>query len=171
MAALTVAPTATPVPTQNLFEATLVLHVDFDGVSSSTVYDDSGNGFDGTVYGGATTTTSHDGSNALYFDGSDDYVEFPSGATADILGSSARTVCLWAKIDSFNGGTLFSYDSNEDTKRFGFMTETTTSAEFRMLAWGSCCDVEDVALSGSDDGDWHHYCHTYDGTDLSLIHI
>ena len=49
--------------------------------------------------------------DSLYFDGSDDYVEFPSGATADILGSSSRTVCLWAVIDSFDGGTLFSYGS------------------------------------------------------------
>ena len=23
-------------------------------------------------------------------------------------------------------------------------------------------------MSGSDDGDWHHYCHTYDGTDWLL---
>ena len=28
----------------------------------------------------------------------------------------------------------------------------------------------DVVLSGSDDGDWHHYCLTYDGTDWTLYY-
>ena len=49
----------------------------------------------------------------LYFDGTDDYVEFPSAVTADILGSAARTICLWAVIDSFSGdGGLFDYGTS-----------------------------------------------------------
>ena len=32
---------------------------------------------------------------------------------------------------------------------------------------GYCYDPQ-VSLSGSDDGDWHHYCLTYDGTDWLL---
>ncbi|EGB01900.1 hypothetical protein AURANDRAFT_69385, partial [Aureococcus anophagefferens] len=35
----------------------------------------------------------------------------------------------------------------------------------RVQLWGADTDV---ALSGSDDGDWHHYCLTYDGSDWAL---
>ena len=50
----------------------------------------------------------------LYFNGSaEDTLLHLNRATftADILGDSARTICLWAVIDSFDGGTLFSYGS------------------------------------------------------------
>ena len=85
--------------------------------------------------------------------------------TADILGSNPRTVCLWAVIDAFDGGTLFSYDSNGQAQRFGFRAGDT-SGEVFILGYGSSYDI-DVAL-GATDGDWHHYCHTYDGTDWVL---
>ena len=104
-------PAPTPRPT-HLSYSTLELYVSFDGGAAA---DDSGNGYDGTMYGGAAATTGAFGSiGALYFDGTDDYVEFPAGATADILGSSARTVCLWAKIDAFDGGDIFGYGNNGD---------------------------------------------------------
>ncbi|KAH8088776.1 concanavalin A-like lectin/glucanase [Aureococcus anophagefferens] len=159
---VTAAPTVTPLPT-HVSHSTLVAHYSFD---DGTAAEDSDGSLDGTI-NGATATTGRDGSGALSFDGSDDYVEFPSAVTADILGNSARTLCLWALIDDFDGGALFSYDSNADQKRFGFMTEST-AGEFRLLGSGEDYDFLDVAASGSDDGDWHHYCHTYDGTDWLL---
>ena len=87
----------------------------------------------------------------LYFDGTDDYVEFPSAVTADILGDSPRTVCLWAAIIAFDGGTLFSYDSNVDQERFGFMTETSTDGEFRLLGFGEDYDFTDIAPPSSSE--------------------
>ncbi|KAH8053370.1 glutathione transferase [Aureococcus anophagefferens] len=155
------------VGTKVYFDASLVsttaMTLDTQSTNGSP---DSDGSLDGTI-NGATATTGRDGSGALSFDGSDDYVEFPSAVTADILGNSARTLCLWALIDDFDGGALFSYDSNADQKRFGFMTEST-AGEFRLLGFGEDYDFLDVAASGSDDGDWHHYCHTYDGTDWLL---
>ncbi|KAH8050192.1 hypothetical protein JL721_11453 [Aureococcus anophagefferens] len=144
-------------------DPSLVAHYSFD---DGTAAEDSDGSLDGTI-NGATATTGRDGSGALAFDGTDDYVEFPAAVTADIQGSSSRTVCLWAVINAFAWGTLFSYDSNADQKRFGFMTEST-AGEFRLLGYGDDYDFLNIAVSGSDDGDWHHYCHTYDGTDWLL---
>ena len=76
---------------------------------------------------------------------------------------------LWAVIDAFDEGTLFSYDaaSSVNGRRFGFMTEST-AGEFALLGYGSAYTFYNIAVTGSDDGDWHHYCNTYDGTDWRL---
>ena len=73
-------------------------------------------------------------------------------------------MCLWAVVDSFDHGTLFLYDSNEDQKRFGFITDET-AGEFEMLGYGTAYNFKNIAAPGSEDSGWHHYCHTYDGTD------
>ncbi|KAH8069130.1 glutathione transferase [Aureococcus anophagefferens] len=159
-AAVTAAPTVTPLPT-HVSHSTLVAYYSFD---DGTAAEDSDSSRDGTISGATATTGQYGVGGALSFDGTDDYVEFPSAVTADILGSAARTVCLWARLEEWGTGTLFSYDSNESGERFGFMTEST-AGEFILLGYGSGYDSRDIAASGSDDGDWHQYCHTYDGTD------
>ena len=107
----------TTTTTDGLDDSTLVAHYTFDDEEvaddQSDVYD-----YDGTV-GGGTFEEGGDGSGALTFDGTDDYVSFPETLTTTLIGSAARTVCLWAVVDTFNGGTLFSYDASADGTRFG----------------------------------------------------
>ena len=148
--------------------ATLVAYYSFD---DGTAAEDSDSSLDGTINGATWQDNSVGGTQLgwLYFDGTDDYVEFPSAVTADILGDSARTVCLKAAIFAFDGGTLFSYDSNVNQERFGFMVETSDD-EFRLLGFGEDYDFTNIAPSGAGDDDYYwqnfqHYCHTYDGTD------
>ncbi|KAH8048253.1 hypothetical protein JL722_12658 [Aureococcus anophagefferens] len=153
----TPAPTATPQPTHPL-----VAHYSFD---DGTAAEDSDGSLDGTI-SGATATTGRDGSGALSFDGTDDYVDFPAAVTADILGGAARTVCLWAKVDDLSGGDfLFGYGSENSYLAFGLQTGSTASDVFTVQFWNWYPDVE---MPGSDDGDWHHYCLTYDGSDWTL---
>ncbi|KAH8067019.1 hypothetical protein JL720_12529 [Aureococcus anophagefferens] len=85
--------TVTPRPT-HVSHSTLLAHYSFD---DGTAAEDSDGNLDGTI-SGATATTGRDGSGALSFDGTDDYVDFPAAVTADILGDAARTVCLWAEF-------------------------------------------------------------------------
>ena len=96
--------------------STLVARYSFD---DGTAAEDGGDrDLDGTI-SGATATTGFDGSGALAFDGFDDAVTFPAAVTADIQGSSARTLCVWAKIDDFyTNGALFSYGSLTDGADF-----------------------------------------------------
>ena len=97
----------------------LVAYYSFD---DGTASDASGNGFHGTV-NGAAYTTGLDGNGALYFDGGSDYVEFPSGTSAFILGSNARSICLWADIASYSEGGLFSYGSPASLQDFSLRTD------------------------------------------------
>ena len=146
----------TPLPT-HVSHSTLVAHYSFD---DGTAADDYGS-LDGTIHGATATTGQYGIGGALSFDGTDDYVEFPSAVTADILGSAARTVCLWAVIDAFDVGSLFSYGSDGDRMEFGILS-ASASGTVQVQMYGS--HDTDVALAGSDDGDWHHYCLAYDGS-------
>ena len=154
--AVTPQPTVTPLPT-HVSHSTLVAHYRFDKVSAT---EDGDSSLDGRIHGAAATTGLF-GSYALSFDGTDDYVEFPSAVTADIQGSSSRTICLWAVIDSFStDGGLFDYGTSSDLQNFALRVDGTDGS-LRVQLWGVDTDV---ALSGSDDGGWHHYCVTYDGS-------
>ncbi|KAH8050685.1 hypothetical protein JL720_15301 [Aureococcus anophagefferens] len=139
------------------FQDTLVAYYSFD---DGTAADDLG-GLDGTIHG-ATATTGQYGSGALSFDGEDDYVEFPSAVTTDILGSDPRTVCLWAMIDAFNDGGLFEYGSSAPDQAFAIRTAGDSSVYVELYGSGA------VLTSDATDGDWHHYCLTYDGSDWAF---
>ncbi|KAH8055425.1 hypothetical protein JL722_8336 [Aureococcus anophagefferens] len=142
---------------------TLVARYAFDGGDAS---DDSGNGMTGTIHG-ATATVGFDGGGALAFDGVDDYVELPAAVTATLGAGAARTVCLWAKIGAFDGGGLFSYGAPADGREFSL--RTYGDVVLRVQYYGEAFDA-DVALAGSDDGAWHHYCLAYDGAAWTLYY-
>ena len=108
--------------------AALLAYYSFNDGTATESIDSS---LDGTVTG-AGTTTGPSGSGALSLDGVDDYVEFPTALTANIGSSSARTICLFAKIDSFTyGGTgdvgaLFEYGSSTTLGNYALRPMGTT---------------------------------------------
>ncbi|KAK7232240.1 hypothetical protein SO694_00030250 [Aureococcus anophagefferens] len=142
---------------------------------------DEGNATDATgAYSGDTykngharnlgPTESRDGGDALGF-GGEVYAVLPDALTYEALtGDEERTICLWARIDDWDGGFLFEYGS-----------DSAGGASFG-LAVGDAESNVTLALSGSyqtvvtiygntsyiDWDDWHHYCLTYDGSDVVL---
>ncbi len=70
----------------------------FDG----DTLDYSGLGNDGTAVGNPTFTTGTVGSEALDFDGTDDYVSVPSSSSLQL--TSALTIAGWIKADSWDSG-------------------------------------------------------------------
>ena len=76
--------------------------------SRRIVYDSSGYGNNGTIYGGPTSVDGRFG-RALYFDG-DDWVDVAPGS--NILNLREKvTVCTWIKISSTPPGYVFAYGS------------------------------------------------------------
>jgi hypothetical protein len=68
--------------------------------SGTTLYDLSGNGFDGTLTNGPTFDSGNGGS--IVFDGSDDLVDF--GTTILNLGTQDMTISSWVKLTSNPSG-------------------------------------------------------------------
>ncbi|KAH8043760.1 hypothetical protein JL722_15006 [Aureococcus anophagefferens] len=115
-----------------LDDSTLVAHYGFNDQDAADDHDDV-NDYDGTI-GGATFANGRDGSVALTFDGTDDYVSMPSSLTMTLIERRAPT--------------------------------GTAAGEFALLGYGDATTY--VTVSGTDDGEWHHYCNTYDMVDWRL---
>ena len=141
--------------------AALVAHYEFEGNAN----DSSGNGFDGTAYGGLGYVGGVFG-KAISLDGVDDYVNCgtfnPSGAGGQL------SVCLWAKWDGLNGrwqglvakrdtwaadNMMWQLEAHMDTGALDFKREGSY--------WYSGNPVLPV-------GEWSHVAATFDGTTCKL---
>ncbi|KAH8056233.1 hypothetical protein JL722_7535 [Aureococcus anophagefferens] len=134
---VTASPTVTPAPSTYYFEGTLRAYYSFDEGNAT----DATGAYSGDTYknGHARNlgpTESRDGGDALGFDG-EVYAVLPDALTYEALtGDEERTICLWARIDDWDGGFL--------------RTVVTIYGNTSYIDWD----------------DWHHYCLTYDGSDV-----
>ncbi|HNS23060.1 MAG TPA: LamG domain-containing protein [Sedimentisphaerales bacterium] len=141
--------------------ASLVAHWKLDEMTGSTASDSSGNGYDGTLLGGATWVAGMmDG--GLDLNGSTGYVDFgtPSGWPS---GTAPRTLCGWAKTDMVSSGWrwIASYGSE------GTGTAMFIGANGSTLYGGGYGD--DIYVNSFwQVGVWHHICLTYDGLTARL---
>lgn len=99
--------------TSVLFDAELpdscVLALDFEDLSGNVVYDKSGNGNNGVLFGVPAQTSGKFG-KAIDFDGVNDYANFP---TFDIPNTSI-TISFWIKAKTYNSETNWTaaYNTN-----------------------------------------------------------
>ncbi|KAH8076736.1 hypothetical protein JL721_760 [Aureococcus anophagefferens] len=111
-------PTVTPAPSTYYFEGTLRAYYSFDEGNAT----DATGAYSGDTYknGHARNlgpTESRDGGDALGFDG-EVYAVLPDALTYEALtGDEERTICLWARIDDWDGGFLFEYGATRPTER------------------------------------------------------
>lgn len=122
-----------PLPSHADVTSGLVAWWKFDDGSGTSATDSTGNGNTGTLTNGPTWTTGRKG-GALYFDGTDDYVEVPY-AGIDFERTEAFTISVWAIWEDYlppgwwqaiigryivlpgpvGRGTLFAHMKNADT--------------------------------------------------------
>ncbi len=82
-------------------QAELIGHWTFDEGSGTTAYDSSGNGYDGTLNGGATYTAGQVGSGAIQFNGTDSFVAVPYQESLALVDSDF-TISVWSKWEGPN---------------------------------------------------------------------
>ena len=132
-------------------------------VDNSTA-DVSGNGFDLTLFNGATFTTDHQqGSHALSLDGADDYAASPS---IDL--GNTFTLAAWVKIPSgrFNIQTLIANGSSgANSNGFKVLVNTYGTADRRIAFESGNGSVAAISRSNTnvfDFGTWNHLAITVD---------
>ena len=135
----------------------LLLYYSFDTNTGSTVYDQSGNGHTGTVYGATYTPGGAIGA-AYHFDGIDDRI---LGGSLGYVPTGA--ICFWMYADAVeNWRNPFStdYASWDDNIHF-------TEAADHSFMWGALGLEPGEAVSYTEDGlqtgRWYHVALTWDG--------
>lgn len=136
----------------------------FDEGIGSTVADATGNGNDGTLSGGKF-------GNALYFDGSDDYINI--GNNPELKPTAQITIEALVKYDEFfsdsAGHGIVSeghYYSNT-----GFMLYQNTGTPYNRVRFFICTTTGNYISSSNtllSLDTWYHLALTYDGSTLSL---
>ena len=146
------------------FPASLV-HLAFDEASGSTASDSSGNGHNGTLYGGASfISPGKVGSHCLALDGSG-YVSIPNAS--GLNPTAAMSVCGWVKINDFsNYPCLFSKEGGDST---GWRIYCTNSGYLYTFIYTSGSGNPNIGTSGPlSTGVWYPVAMTWDGTTLRL---
>ena len=114
--------------------------------------DESGNGNDGTLYGGVGPTVDrfNNSNSAFYFDGVNDAIR-----TSNMFDFSRRTVCAWINIESFPTSVdeiIFTNDGNSSSKIYGsFSCGVNSNNELLLQAGGS----NSATIPNPDLNEWY----------------
>tara|TARA_Y100000034_G_scaffold134066_1_gene201508 strand:- start:13949 stop:16351 length:2403 start_codon:yes stop_codon:yes gene_type:complete len=146
---------------------TLVAHYKMDGDAT----DATGNGHDGTDQGSSTYNTDWyltqpfgdvlGDTNALSFDGSDDYAHI---ASLSVDGYSAITISAWIKTPAVLSDSEFMSfpEGLAGANGCALLVSGEDYVEFRFRTGGVVKNVSDTDINHNDNK-WHHIAGTYDG--------
>jgi fibronectin type 3 domain-containing protein len=146
-----------------------------DEGSGITANDSSGSNNHGTLVNGPIWTTGQVGTNALDFDGVNDYVD---AGTFDVAGS-AISIALWMNSDNlsscnttYNDCRLISKATGTSEQDHYWMVSTiksgsNTTLRFRLKTGGTTTTL--IAPNGNlSNNQWYHVTATYDGSTMRL---
>ena len=125
--------------------------------------DSSGNGFNGTVEGGAQFVAGKVGS-ALDCPGFDGFVSTTFTASdLGIDGNKPRTVTCWAFTRDFANGGLYDVGNRANGEDFSLRTLGSTENRWRIQYWGGDNDFTHDTVDK-----WVHFTHVHDGTHTKI---
>jgi hypothetical protein len=127
----------------------MVAYWPFDGDAA----DASGNGNEGTVYGATPTADRFGNNNSAYYFEFGNYIVTEHGGP---LGSSPRTISLWAKTPSANTQVMLVWGGGASNPGSDFRAELSYGAEGVSpdISYGAVTYAAHVA-----DDQWHHYAY------------
>lgn len=136
----------------------LIHRYKFNDTTDGTVAVDSEGTRDGTINGAAYSTDVKEGSNALSFDGTDDYVDLGTGIFDT---TSSFSVCLWVKFSSLTSDQrIFTTRSDVNT----ILTQGRSASDSTEM-W---IDGTDYQLGTVTTGTYYHLSYTYDESNTAV---
>lgn len=127
------------------------------------VKDSSGNGNDGTAFGGATTHQFGKLGRCGKFDGNNDYIALPMSYGRGEI--SETTVCAWVKSSSSARQIIISFDRSE-VWRLALEDDVTNNN----VGWDTTDEnnvIHDLGTTRNyNDGEWHFICGWFDNNSI-----
>ena len=153
-------------------QPTPVLHLSFDNVSGTTVFNDgSGVGMDGTMNGTATIVPGGMFGNCLQVTGVRSTAGYVSIANAvvplNVQAGSTWTVACWIKSSTQGGTWMYQGDggwANGNTTLAMLVNNGTTGLNGPAAGGVRYASGWEQGTTIVDDGQWHHIALTWDGT-------
>jgi len=133
----------------------------FDEMTGTVAHDASGNGNDGVFVGDPQWVPGILG-GALEFNGND-YVNCGNGDSLNIR--DQITIAFWFQVEAFTN-EWEAFMSKGDGAYRASRSGGTGNATHMGITGGNYFDAPTIIT----DGEWHHYCGTYDGS-AAIIHI
>lgn len=143
----------------------LVGYWKFDEKSGTTAVDSSATNANGSVIGSVWTIGAF--SNALSFDGANDYVKIPHKSVLNPKGNT-WTVSAWIKTSASNGTVLHKGDSDPDEYQLSIVNGT---AQFNINAGGTTVLATAKSTTLVTDGLWHHIVGVRTGNNSVSIYV
>ncbi|RLE36802.1 hypothetical protein DRJ23_06845, partial [Candidatus Acetothermia bacterium] len=139
-------------------------HWAFNEGSGATAGDSSGNGNNGTIHGASWVSGSPDGSTALSFDGSGDYVAVPASASLAITGKI--TVEAWINPSGPSGTQrIVSQDGAGSADNHFYLALEGSKLSFAVYTntWKKV-----TGTTALQTGTWYHVAGVYTGSKLRV---
>jgi eukaryotic-like serine/threonine-protein kinase len=136
----------------------------FDETEGDLVKDSSGHGLDGVVRGSPQRVPGRVG-GALFFDGTDDYIDCGSKPAFDITGSI--TIAAWIRASTSSGPYApIVAKGNTAWRLHWHLDSNSLELNVANIRWAPSLVAQ--AESPIDDGRWHHVAATYDSRQINL---
>jgi hypothetical protein len=132
----------------------------FDETSGTAAIDSTGNGWHGTLVGGANRVSGQSGS-AVDLSGTNQYVALPAGVVSNY---DKITVAAWVNLDTASNWTRI-FDFGSGTSQFMFLTPKNSSngkIRFSIKNGTTFHDIDGQAALPT--GGWHHVAVTLNGS-------
>lgn len=138
---------------------------DSDDMSGTTAYDRSGNGYNGTMYGGMTASGNAVAGavgGALNFDGVNDAIQT---GNIDLTSTNVVTVSMWRNISVFTNGTGvdFEFGNNYNVSSLGFVTSLDDGT--------SCAGKVAASIRGNSGYNKACYARPATGTWVHIVYV
>lgn len=139
----------------------ILAYWNFDDGTGLTLYDQSGNGYNGTLANDSTAPAWSTGQygGSLDFDGTDDVVTVADTAALQISG--AMTVTAWVYQDTANNGRIIAKQGGTGSRAFTLNTESTTTNYAFSIASNNSTMFDVTSNTNIITGRWVHVAGVY----------
>lgn len=137
----------------------------FESGSGSTATDSWASN-DGTISGATWTTDAPQGTSALSFDGTDDYVDIPHTDSLNL--TSSFTVSAHVQINS-TSDRMRILEKGDSNDRIWYLSKLPDSSQFRFAVQNQSGTIQTVTSTNISTGTPHFAAARYNGSHLTLF--